>query len=607
MAKEWKKFDDWSGGGFFAGGSFKANGRYRSLNLQRYQNGSIGPRPGWRKLTNVGTGAAPNDVPQTLNPNVLSVGAGWHPYGPTTGYPNEWSNGVLWLYNLGNVSLARRIRIAPNGTASFFDGINAGYDSAAVDNVFTYYDAYKINAIQTAYENAEQTYIGGTRVFQPNVPSSTPITARVINGQLFRPTKVVFYRGRMYGWDPIGTPAGLLDYIVVSESASLIDYSSNNSDAFRLSGTAGPGGAIGARPRGMWALQSGLLIFSTGGSTTSDSGYGSTLGSSTSDVGRWFMLTGASPATGSLTPLDQDIGPAFFSLAIQYEGKVLFPSYRRGWSIHDGQVVDKGSLAELRPGGGHTIPNFTWFNPIKTARKASLMLPFTVDSDPDVSVDAEFYRTGYGGFEFVNGAWTEHRYNGGEGNMVGHVSITHDKFVSVQLEPAPYSSYFVPVIYVRDTTLDRPTTIEPSTMELYNPYSSHIETGLHKGGGAVSAVPEMFLETGEEAAPDGEYIQVEAVSVLYDYWNSSLFDQDCGFEIEVIYRGIDYSGKLTVPVTNQRVTPPAVSYGIMPNRAQAFFNLPAYISASTYQIRIKDIIGVAINSIKVAYTTEDIR
>jgi hypothetical protein len=65
------------------------------------------------------------------------------------------------------------------------------------------------------------------------------------------------------------------------------------------------------------------------------------------------MLTGATPATGTLVNLSYDIGPAYYNLAIQSGDRVLFPIQRRGWAVHDGsrliQRLAVGAEDPLQP------------------------------------------------------------------------------------------------------------------------------------------------------------------------------------------------------------------------------------------------------------------
>jgi hypothetical protein len=115
MARKWAVFDDWSGGGFFNNGSFRGEGRFRSLNMQTYANGSIGPRPQFRKLEqSADAGSSIPSIAAAFYPN-LKWGGGWSGWAPT-----GWTYGAVIFATKATADQDRRIRINDDGTCEYF-------------------------------------------------------------------------------------------------------------------------------------------------------------------------------------------------------------------------------------------------------------------------------------------------------------------------------------------------------------------------------------------------------------------------------------------------------------------------------------------------------
>lgn len=598
MAKEWLVFDNWEGGGFFADGSFDAAGRFHSINMQRYQNGSIGPRPGWRRLTQSADGSSSIPSVAAANKSVLQQAIGFAPYGPA-----NWSYGVVLFMGDEplNSGVTRRIRVKSDGTAVYHagDATALGAENGAPANGLRHVsEPYQVNAVQVLFDGSLTGFIGGMNTYTPLSDAAGAITPRSVDSADFYPSKLAYYQGRVYGWMPRKSH-GSPDAIVYSGQNTPDAFdSANGGGDFRIFADS----SFSGTPRGLWALPSGLLIFSAEGLVRQNTRY-SGVTTPYSDHGRWDLLTGRDVQVGSVRQLAYDTGPLYHSLSVVYDGKLMFPIYDRGWAIHDGQnALDKVSLASLKPGRGAYVSNL-WYAPVKTDLKPALILPFEVDStitpdqtgldDEDINRGmGQFSVGGYGAFEFVNGAWTEQWYMSGLGELVGYSKLEEDKLVAVHLTSSDLGANYSPQIYVRDVTLDRPATV--SSQNTYNPFSS--------GEEGIDAETDMLcrLETGERMAPNGYQYEISQIVVDYDYWNSSLFDQDCGFEVEVIYRGIRDTDTHLQRVNQGRVAPPSTSVSYFPKRARAILNLPQRIGAASFQVRIRDLKGCAIHSMAAA-------
>lgn len=585
MARQWVTFDAWEGGGFFASGSFGARDRFDALNMQRYQNGSIGPRPGWRKMTQ--SADASSSVPTTTTKANLQHGTGWGSWAPS-----GWSYGALFLPSTGSGN-SRRVRPAADGTVTFYSAADIG-DITSTD-IRHDGDAAGIGNAQFHVDGSNPMFIGGSVKYDASAPAKTLVTPRTISASSFYPNKLVLYKNRHYGFQPLGNTA-LEEYIVYSASGDHADFNGTDSGDFRLS--VATSGFEPAVPRGLWALGSGLLIFSSEGVVRQSTQYSGVV-TNYADFGRWYMLTGQNISVGSLQPIDFNVGPLFYSLSIVFDGRVLFPIYQRGWASHDGSALDVKTLDFLRPGKGQYANGSLWLNPVQTHSKRGLVLPFVTSSE-DPTGDGtygEYWNTGYGAYEFVNGAWTESLYLHGEGDIGGYSNFEHDKLVSYHMDSSDGGTTWFPQFYTRDITLDRPATT--SQADTYNPWSGSTETAPDNAGGATGDV-EHKLTTSEWSAPDFTAVEVEAIVIDFDYWNGELFDSECGFEVDLILRGNRNNEKIEQVVTTTRVTPAGTSTSYVPKRDRAYLNLGARIPCGTFQVRIRDLKDVAIHAISVA-------
>lgn len=598
MARSWKVYDNWEAGGFFAGGSFDAVERFTSVNMQRYQNGSIGPRPGWRKreLSVALSGATLASVADA-DKYKMQYGFGWsndtEGVAPTTHTTGQF----LHATPTHGTALGRRYAPVPaTNTINVYALTDLVYSPALGASPTP--AAYQINDYRPRIGQGSGFVEIGTVVYRSSTNAITEVSAGVGPGAAIRPTQLTFHKGRIYGH--------VLTVLFGSDAASLLAFNTGDAFAFQLGG-AGLGGSDNYFDvRGIWPLPNGLLIYCGTGPTSSYTQYETPDGTGRGvEVGQWFMLTGTSPTNGTLTPLGRDAGPLFRSLAIVHDDKLLFPIYQRGWAVHDGTRVDKTSLADLRPGRGQYAVGALWHNPVRTVVKSSLVLPFTttvVDPTAEGSGTAdrigEYYNLGHGAYEFINGSWTEHLYLHGQGDIVGYCNFEEDKLACMHLDSPDGGANWTPVIYTRDTTLDRPATT--SSQNTYNPASDGTETAPTQAGGATGNMVHQ-LTTGEALVPGFGSTKVLSVVIDYDYWNSDLFAEDCGFDVTLIYRGGRQLEKQEVQVNDQRVTPPGTSIDAYSKRARATLNLGARVEAGSFQVKIHNLIGCAIHSIAVAH------
>ena len=603
MPRQWKVWDDWSGGGFFAGGSYSARERYNALNMQRYSNGAIGPRPGWRKLTQSNYGTGNDVVPSVSNLNrpTLQQGAYYAPYGDY----------VVLISSTSSSTASRRISLSGTAGTAVYRGVTGqlGYLSAA--DVRSTYSALQTNAVTATTDSSQEAAISGVIYYNANTDTRSTTSLRVITGTgvTCYPTYSTYHRGRMYGWQN-----GLLTYeayIVYTDKDFTNDYNSGDGGDFRLSGaTIGGAGTAVHVPHGLWSVNGSLLIFATGGIATPALPNYTGITREVDEYGQWFTLSGSSPTTGTLTALERNIGPRLYSLSIIHDGNLLFPAERRGWCVHNGSKLDKNSLADLRPGRGQYVDTNMWLNPVATTKKTALVLPYKItESDPTATTATydeigEFWAKGYGGFEYVNGAWTENLYLHGQSDIIAHGQFNNDKLFALHLDSSDSGTNWFPQIYSRDTTLDRPATT--SSQDTYNRYSDGIETAPTQAGAATGDMV-CRLETGEFHTGGFSSLEPEAVVIDYDYWNSSLFHgSTCGFSVSLIIRSITNNEREEILLTPAPISPPGTSSGVIPNRARVTVNMPArYRNVGSAQVKISGVVDCAIYSVALGYQAQD--
>jgi len=471
MARQYVVFADWGGGGFFNDGAFRGKGRFRSLNMQTYQNGSIGPRPQFRKMTQAADGAS--SIVSHANYTELKWGGGWSSYAPAS-----WEYGaILLVADPSTTGRCRRIRLAADGTATYFAAAELGQVSVGPVSMLPNHEATGIHAIKPVVDGSNPVYISGSIKYDPSANTKSNITPQNIGGTDFYGTKIVLYKNRMYQWEP--QAVALCDYMTISKASDVSDFAGTD-DAGNFRASVAPSSFSPALPRGLWPMASGLLIFTTEGVVRRTSGYES-VGVTVADFGRWYFLSGPRPETGTLTPLGYGAGPQHHSLAVMHEGKLLFPIANKGWAIHDGNNLDLASLRTLKPrqvDDQNTTRKISWLHPFSTRNEPALFLPFLQGGNDPTSVAqtgstpryGEFYASGYGGLEFVNGSWTEHLYLHGHGNLAHFESFDQNKVYMIHMDSADDGATYFPQVWTRDITLNRPSTV--SDQDSRNPFSS---------------------------------------------------------------------------------------------------------------------------------------
>jgi len=603
MPRSWKVYDDWEAGGFFAGGSFDAAERFTSVNMQRYQNGSLGPRPGWRKQTMTPGTAQTAISAANANKARLQYGFGWHAQVSVARRADGHTVGAfLHVCPFNGGAYSRTYLPTPGSDVTkLWAQEDLAYIAAIASDIVP--EAYQVNDLRPVNGSGSGVADIGAILYNATVDTKAYVTpgTGVLSG--YRP-HLVFYRGRLYGFQ-----SGV--NMVITDSANLTQLNTGDAAAFTFAGAVS--GATPFVPKGAWPLPNGLLVYCAASVASSGPNDYSTpyTPNRGTEIGRWFLLTGTSPSNGALTPLgDVDVGPLFYALSIIHDNKVLFPIYQRGWAVHDGTKLDTSSLSDLRPGRGQFATGSLWYNPVRTTIKSSLILPFyTSGVDPTASGAGttdrigEFYNTGHGAYEFINGAWTESLYLHGQGDIVGYSNFENDKLAVMHLDSSDAGANWFPVIWTRDTTLDRPAT--SSSQNTYNPASSSTETAPTQAGGATGEMV-LQLTTGETVISGFGSTTVEAVVIDYDYWNSSLFTADCGFDVSIIYRSGSNLEKQEVQVNTQRITPPGTSLEHHSKRARASLNLAGRIQAGSFQVKVHNIIGCAFHSIAVAHVPDPV-
>lgn len=588
MARRWENFSDWEGGGFFGVGSYDGQQRYNALNMQRYANGSLGPRPQWRKLTQTADSGSTIPTPGAASLNSYAAGTGWSSWAPS-----GWTYGAI-IYPVAVALFSRRVRIVGDGSCVFFGSANLG--TTLGTDVLHPSEAAGINAAQVIVDGSNPVYVGGAQYYDPSADTVANVTARTVNSANFYPNKLAIYRNRMYGWQSLTSSAND-EYMVYSRTTDFTNFSGTDGGDFRVS--AAVSGFDTALPRGLWPLKSGLLIFTSEGPVRSTSGYPGVT-TQWADFGRWYLLTGTDPSVGSLTPIDYNVGPMFHSLGVIHDGNLLFPVHKQGWAIHDGDSLDQNIMGSVQPGRGQSTEHL-WLAPVKTHNEKALILPYKIeDTDPtaDAAGIGEFYNHGYGAFEWVNGAWTEALYNHGSGVRFAVNNLEHDKLYGLSFDTPDDGVSVRPQFYTRDVTLNRPSTStdafsdnEETTTLLSDSTGSLVASGSVTTGHMVA-----FVETAESRAPSGNQIRVDAISIEFDYWNSDLFDSDCGFDVELVYRSSRNGDKQVRRINPGRVSPPADSVGLVPKRGHYVTNITP-VTCGTFQIRVLNVVGVAIHSI----------
>jgi len=543
-------FSDFSGGHYGSLGPFKAApNQFRGINVQRYDNGTVGPRPGWKLLETSGTAPSP------------SAGSGSEFYGMLW-VPDSDGNDRFLFVSYADGSNATRTLLTNTMTWSNI-ALTAPVNDMLLEtpgggNIHTFWEDYAM--------------VGGTRY--TNLLQNTVATMTYPNG--FSPRASCVYKARMYSWGDSSVPGRI--------------YYSDAGDLFTIS--AGAYFDVGNSQRNVlhcWPLRDSLLILVLHSAIDSKQ-----------NEAEWWVLQGANPLTGSLRLLGRAQWPSVGEYGVQFGETVLWLDtlYNHGVVIHNGSEVDMHSLGRLKPradsGGVVVKPN----KPAATYGEPGVFFPYRAGEDPAAPPVGEHDETGLQAWELVNGTWTKALYwNGAMEYAVDRPFLWStsawegDKLLVCTNTSVDGSGLYK--FYTRDVALNRPSMTTDA-------YSDPTET--HEDVAASGTMDcQMWLPCIQ--SEEGNGIRVRKVIVDFDYWKVAECRPANTADLTVQignYRQHDGDFSLTQAVRSEseRFAP---TEGTLPRQGRYVFRFAETGWFSACQVRFTSLRNVAIDRVTVIY------
>ncbi len=264
-------YRQWSQGSSAAGDP--AVGEYNSVNAQVYENGTLGPRPGWKVISD-------SDGTRVYDPSSDSLkGIAW--YRET----DDDEHLALIFYDGAN-----KFDTLPLASPTWVAGQTLSNQGTGGGNLLppNWDDS---NRISTFNDGSILTALGPHILIASNSSIGTIVATTTADGDA---QIVTLYRERAYYWGMTTAPGR----VYYSDAADWSTVGATSSFEVNVDVDEWAGA-----PVGMWSVKNALLI--------------------ASKDNRWLVLTGTSPENGSLRELGRDPVPLFNSAA-QVDNQLYF-------------------------------------------------------------------------------------------------------------------------------------------------------------------------------------------------------------------------------------------------------------------------------------------
>jgi hypothetical protein len=568
IKKDRMVFDDWSGGHWGAAGPFKAKpDQYRAVNLQRYRNNTIGPRPGWKLLETTGTAPAP------------SAGSGSEFYGMAW-VPGTTDGGYLVFISYTDPTACKALDM---DTLVWSSALSIGVPPR--DMLLSVANGGSVWSHQ-----ADWVLVGATDYQNLRTGSNAAISYP----DSFAPRASVAYKARMYAWGDTTYP-------------NRIYFSDPNNYGAMVSGQYF---AIGnaSTVMGAWNVGDALLILVLPAAVNG-----------LQDAAEWWLLNGANPLTGSLRLIGKDTWPGAPAHATVFKNLLMFQDsfYDHGIMAHDGAELNTSGLSHLigrsaaRPRGSSSLGGAA------TVGAPAVILPYLVgasNADPTADVIGDHFDNGIQAWELVNGTWTKAVYwNGGIGAdnpatlFRGITSYDGRKLIACTNDTSGGTGEYT--FYIRDITMDR---FNYSTDFFSSPEEEHAEVPSTQNGEAIPNI--LWLPAIQSEIGGG--VRIRRVIVDVDYWKNSgtipadTADLKCSVGNYRLEDG-NYSESEQQQSDTNLLEDNSGSVGayLNPKQARLVFRFDTAAFYSACVVKFADIRNMAIDRVTIDYesTTEDVR
>jgi len=470
-------FDEFRSGEAGLRGLFGTGKLWHGENVQLYANGSVGQRPGWRELTVGGTQlAAGTDIPR---------GILWRTDPTDTVDSNSRLHGSLVLIytDASNTNVYFEPGALSDGAITFPNNRIASTTATHPVHNNSFPNGYSAtNRHFSWHDGQELTIIGGT-VYE-DFDLTTPVFSNPNTSDGYASGAWV-HRDRAYYYGFAAAPGR----IYYSDPAAYATVPATSYFDVSYDPTLSTSAVVG-----MWTVSNALIIARRDG--------------------RWFVLSGVSPATGSLRDLVDTKVPGPGMDALLWNDEVWFLSSNTwGLNTADGSGVDITSAHYLSPtqttpeGADWTTPGLVLSPVLDKERNLAFFPAFAERTMANNSaVAAIVYSNGVFSYDSFSPDLTAPVPTG-----FSFAGGNEGRLYAMLKEGSTWR------FFVRDTTLDRPAKSTDS-----NSTSMSVELGADTS----------YIDLNEIAATPGSEIRLERIIIDYDYW------QETGYDTASI--GLDY-------------------------------------------------------------------
>jgi hypothetical protein len=521
---------------------------YTTMNMQVYDNGTLGVRP-WCRI---------KAVTNLIADETLDNGASlqWHP-AETNAKGDLYLNGLegdVWAYDLS----ANTWAVGPSGV----DTYTTRTDNRAAE--WGKRNGWDNNGVRVG--SAQHTVMPlGNYVYQAECifDQNENVSAMTWPDPTIQLTGFALYRDRVFAWTWVNNSGSSnINRMYYTDAG---DYSTSTTGNYFDIGADSYGYYI----LGVWALSDSLLM------CMSDGG--------------WWVLTGP-PENGTLRFIGNFPIPSHGAAGTVLNNAVYFQApYGRQVCVATPNGVDSSTLSHVRPwnsDGDWSI--FHDYRGLSSHQEQSIFLPSLRNSD-DQWFDA---------LEMVNGSWNYSAFGRTEmGSSTGNIGILRDtalignnKAYAFVMEDPDEPNSVETQLYTRDIVLNRPSRSDDYWSDIKEVAAGATSTVVSKGAVKLASF-----------SPEGQEVRVRQVMVDFHYWSDG----------ETYYKNPEMKCLLMDGANTTRESIDTFVYSAMPAGGDVLlgkpwrhiFRFPIDDNAFeiTQQILIEEIMSIAIDRIVVDY------
>jgi len=532
MKRSVRTYSEWRQGS--SASADPGSSEYNSENAQVYENGSLGPRPGWKAISDsAGT--------RVFDPATDSLlGLSWY----------QETDAAEYLAVVFDDAGTAKFDTLPLASPTWAAGQTLTDLATGADNLYppNYDDTAKV---LTSFDGSILSSLGPHLLFATASSIGTVAAITTADGDA---RSVTVNRERAYYWG-INARPGRIYYSNAADFSTVESTSSfdTNADVDSYAGA----------PTGAWSVKNALLI------ACKDN--------------RWLVLTGASPDTGSLKELGQDVAPIHGTATIVDNQLWFLSPTGHGLVVATPSFVESETLRHMSPlaypGSSLARPNNSFMpqSAVGDDINGNLMLPgrLTGDNDEIVAV------------ERVNEVFNLSRWDTDTApqDIVFSGGRPNEMYAAADLG----TSW---AFYSRDHTLNRPANSGDSkSVSLANEANTASGT-------------DVVVDLGEVSAPGGKIVRPIKVVLDIDYWKGGNYSAP-----ELAVDATVLGTESTTPedsIVQQTVTTTgwADTSGDSPYKRRVPVALPNTQFGTKFRIRLT-YDNIALDSVQVYYDEQD--